>query len=140
MLVASALRAATRSVSHRGGGLLGSGACLSGSHRLVCRDCEPNGGASGDLVPQAMCRQEIVGEGVPQCHRLDLDQAAHRHEPEAVVLEMTIEPLDELAEAIDLLTGLRCHPAAPFLDAVGFARPLALAVGQRPRADVVALG
>src|ERR1700687_6211797 len=103
--------------------LLRSGDCVTGSHPLLCRDGEPNGGASGDLVPQAMRRQQIVAEALHQRHSLDLDQAAHRHEPEAVVLEMTIESLDELAEAVDLLTGLRCHPAAPLLDAVWLARP-----------------
>src|SRR6202011_3816244 len=95
--------------------LLRSGGCVSGSHRLLCRDCEPNGGirrscAASDAPPGDCWR------GRATAPRLDLDQAAHRHEPEAVVLEMTIEPLDELAEAVDLLTGLRCHPAAPFLD------------------------
>src|SRR6202022_3384424 len=130
MLVASALRASMSLVSRRGDVSCGLATVLA-DHIVSFAEIASRTAASGDLVPQAMRRQEIVGEGVPQRHRLDLDQAAHRHEPEAVVLEMTIESLDELAEAIDLLTGLRCHPAAPFLDAVGFARPLALAVGQR---------
>src|SRR6516165_11124732 len=86
---------------------------------------------------------------MPQRDRLGLDQATNGNEAEPVVLEVAIDPLDKLAKAEDLLAGLRCHPAAPLLHAVGLPRPLAPAIGPRPlapaigprpRADVVPFG
>src|SRR3954463_6978289 len=77
---------------------------------------------------------------MPQRHRLGLDQAANVEKAEPMVLEVGIDPLDELTKSVNLLARRRPHPAAPFLDALRLPRPLALTVGQRPGADVIALG
>src|SRR5260370_42173808 len=113
MLVASAVRVSMSLVSRRGDVSCGLATVLA-DHIVSFAEIASRTAASGDLVPQAMRRQEIVGEGVPQRHRLDLDQAAHRHEPEALGLEMTIEPPDDPAGAADRLTRFRCPPAAAF--------------------------
>src|SRR6266478_7874085 len=87
--------------------------------------------ASGRLRPQAVRSHQIIGERMQQCNRLAFDQSANRHEAEAMVLAVSVEPLDQLAELVNGLTRLIRHPTAPFLDAVGFAPPFAFSVPQR---------
>src|SRR5260370_549634 len=86
-----------------------------------------------------MRRHQIVGKCMPQRHRLGLDQAANRNEAEPMILQMAVDPLDELAKSVYLLAGLRSHPAAPLLYALRFPRPLFRPLGERCRLDVVAL-
>src|ERR1700737_259296 len=57
-----------------------------------------------------------------------------------MVLEVGVDPLDELAKLVDFLAVLRCHPATPLLHALRFPGPLAQAVGKRAGGYVVALG
>src|ERR1700681_3237627 len=83
--------------------------------------------------------QQIVGKRMPQRHRLGLDQAANRNEAEPMVLEVGIDPLDEFAKSVYLLSGLRSHPAAPLLYTLRFPRPLFRPFGERCRLDIVAL-
>src|SRR5580693_10488502 len=86
-----------------------------------------------------MRRHQIVGKRMPQRHRLGLDQTANRNEAEPMILQVGIDPLDELAKSVCLLSGLRSHPAAPFLYALRFARLLSRPLGERCGLDVVAL-
>src|ERR1700761_9415944 len=77
---------------------------------------------------------------MPQRHGLGLDQAAHWKEAEAVVLGVGVEPLDQLADSEHGLPLWGLHPPAPLFDGFGLAVSLALAIGQNPWADVLALG
>src|SRR5208282_3090623 len=106
---------------------------------MSSRCCLPNPGSDGvgGFGPQPMCRHEMVGKRMPQRHRLGLDQAANRNEAEAMVLEVAVDPLDELAQAEHLLAGWCCHPAAPLLHALGFLRPLLRPLGERCRFDIL---
>src|SRR6266853_1190108 len=92
--------------------------------------------ASGRLRPQAVRSHQIIGERMQQCNRRAFDQSANRHEAEAMVLAVSVEPLDQLAELVNGLPRRTRHPTAPFLDAVGFAPPFAFSVPQRCRAYV----
>src|SRR5205807_2297241 len=78
----------------------------------------PNLRSSSVGLQPVGCHQ-IVGERMPQRHGLGFDQTAHRKEAEAVVLEMTIDPLDQHAAAVDVLAGGAVHPVAPRLHTLG---------------------
>src|SRR5438876_6627881 len=84
--------------------------------------------------------QQVVGKGMPERHGLGLEPATHLKNAEPVVLEMGIEPFDELSAPVDVLSGGAVHSAAPRLYAVGFFGPLPCPSGQRLWFDVIALG
>src|SRR6266446_2597024 len=89
--------------------------------------------ASGRLRPQAVRSHQIIGERMQECNRRAFDKSANSHEAEAMVLAVSVEPLDQLAELVNGLPRRTRHPTAPFLDAVGFAPPFAFSVPQRCR-------
>src|SRR5215470_6302586 len=97
---------------------------------------------SGRFLPlsEAMRRHQIVGERMEQRHRLGLDETTHRKETKTVVLAVGVDPLDQFTQTVDRLAGCGGHSAAPVLEALRFARPLAFAVPQRCSGDVLTLG
>src|SRR6202171_4865868 len=85
------------------------------------------------------CHQ-IIGKRMPKYHRLGFDQAANVEKAEPMVLEVGVDPLDELAKSVDLLAGLRSHPAAPLLHALGLPRTSSRPVCKRLGLYILALG
>src|SRR5205814_1263917 len=72
---------------------------------------------------QPVCCQQVIGERMPERHCRGLDQATHRNEAEAVVFEVGVDPLDELAPCVHVGARLRRHPTAPLFDTVRLAGP-----------------
>src|SRR5450631_768481 len=135
ILLAAGYGAKFRAVSSR----VGTPARGSTHYLVCCLSTDPRAGGSGGFGPQPMRRHQIVGERMPQCYRLGLEQTANRNEAEPMVLQVGVDPLDELAKSVRLLAGLCSHPGAPLLYALWFPLPLLRPLGERFRLDVVAL-
>src|SRR5260221_11726429 len=79
---------------------------------------------SWEVAAQPVRCHQFVGERMQKRDRLSLDQTANRDEAKAVVFEIGVDPLDELAPVVPFCARLCPHPAAPLFDAVRLSRPL----------------
>src|ERR1700722_10626815 len=71
------------------------------------------GGSGLGAGPQTSGGEEIVGKRMPERMSLRLDEPAHGKKAEAVVLAVTMDPLDALAQGVHGLARLARHPLPP---------------------------